>query len=315
VKIFSKTYQLFLLFTSLLCNQLCFAQYPVVAASVDRSEILIGEQMKLSVEAKFATNDYTVDWPVMPDSFAHFEVVDKSKIDSVYAEGKLNAIKQIFTITSFDSGKWLIPSLKINITPVGKAASLVLYTDSFPVIVAFSVSDTTTQLRDIKPIREVEPENLLWYWVVGAVLLLALIGLIIWYFNKNKKKPAEIFKAKLSPYDEAIEELNGLKKINLSNPESLKIFHTRLTDIFRRYLSRKTNQLHMNKTTGDILVLLNETALQKTEVSKAAYSLRCSDAVKFAKYQPDITESNESLQSVKQVIDATEKLTIQPNSI
>ena len=314
MKILSKTYQLFLLFTCLLCSKLCFAQYPGVAASVDRSEILIGEQMKFSVEAKFANNDYTVDWPVLPDSFAHFEIVNKSKIDSVYAEGKLSAIKQIFTITSFDSGKWQVPSLKINITPVGKKESMVLYTDSFPVIVSFSVSDTTSQLRDIKPIREAKPENLLWYWIIGAVLLLTLIGLIVWYFNKNKKKPAEIFKAKLSPYDEAMEELKALKKIDLSSPESLKLFHTKLTDIFKRYLSRKTNQLHMNKTTGDILVLLNETGLQKTEVSKTAYCLRCSDAVKFAKYQPDNTESYESLQSITQVIEATEKLTIQPNS-
>lgn len=279
---------------------------------MDRSEILIGEQMKLFVEATFTNDDYTVDWPVLPDSFEHFELIEKSKLDSVYAEGKLSAIKQIFTITSFDSGKWQVPSLKINIAPVGKAASAVLYTDSFPVTVSFSVSDTTSQLRDIKPIREAKPENLLWYWVIGAVLLLVLIGLIIWYFNKNKKKPAEIFKAKLSPYDEAMEELQGLKKINLSNPESLRIFHTKLTDIFKRYLSRKTNQLHLNKTTGDILVLLNETGLQKTAVSKAAYSLRCSDAVKFAKYQPDNNESNECLQSIKQVIDATEKLTVQP---
>jgi hypothetical protein len=314
VKILSKTYQLFLLFISLLCSQLCFAQYPVVAATVDRSEILIGEQMKLSVEAKFTNNDYTVEWPLLPDSFAHFEMVDRGKVDSVYADGKLSTIKQIFTITSFDSGKWLVPSLKISITPIGKKEPAVLYTDSFPVTVSYSVSDTTSQLRDIKPIREAKPENLFWYWVVGAVLLLVLIGLIVWYFNKTKKKPAEIFKAKLSPYDEAMEELQALKKINLSNPESLKIFHTKLTDIFRRYLSRKTNQLHTNKTTGDILMLLNESGLQKPEVSKAANSLRCSDAVKFAKYQPDNTESYECLLSITQVIEATEKLTIQPNS-
>lgn len=314
MKILSKIYQLFLLFTSLLCSKLCVAQYPVVAASVDRSEILIGEQMKFSVEAKFTNNDYTVEWPVLPDSFAHFEMVEKSKVDSVYEGGKLSTIKQIFIITSFDSGKWQVPSLKINIAPVGKKESMVLYTDSFPVTVSFSVSDTTNQLRDIKPIREAKPENLFWYWVIGGVLLLALIGLIIWYFNKNKKRPAEIFKAKLSPYDEAMEELKALKKVNLYNPELLKVFHIKLTDIFRRYLSRKTNQLHTNKTTGDILVLLNETGLQKSEVSKAAQSLRCSDAVKFAKYQPDNTESYECLQSITQVIEATEKLTLQTNN-
>jgi cbb3-type cytochrome oxidase subunit 3 len=298
----------------LFCSNYCFAQYPVVTASIDRTEILIGEQFKLSVEAKVANDDYKLSWPVLPDSFQHFEIVDKSKIDSVYAEGKLSSIKQIFTVTSFDSGKWLVPSLKINITPVAKAAPMVLYTDSLPITVSFSVSDTTNQLRDIKPIRQVNPENLIWYWIAGAVLLLILIGLIIWYFNKKKKKPADIFKAKLSPYDEAMQELQELKKTNLSGPAEVKLYHTKLTDIFKRYLSRKANQFHLNKTTGDILVWLNDTGLQKTEVSKAAYSLRCSDAVKFAKYQPDRAESNESLQSIKEVIEATEKLTIQPNN-
>jgi hypothetical protein len=278
---------------------------------VDRNQILIGEQIKLSVEAKLTTTDYLIEFPVLPDSFEHFELVGKTKIDSVYAEGKLSELKQIFTITSFDSGKWLIPSLKVNIIPAGKATSLVLYTDSFPVTVSFSVSDTTGQLKDIKPIKEVQTQNLFWYWVVGAVLLLVLIALLVWYFKNRKEKPADIFKSKLSPYDEAMQELDELKKIPLSGESATKIFHTKLTDIFKRYLSRKSNVLHLNKTTGDILVLLSDTGLAKSVISNAASSLRCSDAVKFAKYQPGINESYETLLSIKEIIDSIEKLTIQ----
>ena len=81
----------------------------MVAASVDRSEILIGEQMKFSVEAKFTSNDYNIEWPVLPDSFAHFEMVDRSKVDSVYAEGRLSAIKQILPlpVLILENGKCL----------------------------------------------------------------------------------------------------------------------------------------------------------------------------------------------------------------
>jgi len=312
VKILSKTYHTILLLTIILCSKVSLAQYPIVTATIDRNQILIGEQIKLTVEAKFTTNDYSVEFPVLPDSFEHFELVDKTKIDSVYAEGKLNELKQIFTITSFDSGKWLVPSLKVNIIPAGKATSMVLYTDSFPVTVSFSVSDTTSQLKDIKPIKTVEIQNLFWYWVAGAVLLLILVALLTWYFYKRKKKPADIFKAKLSPYDEALQELEELKKMPLSDIAATKIFHTKLTDIFKRYLSRKSNVMHLNKTTGDILVLLSDMGLAKSAISNAASSLRCSDAVKFAKYQPGINESNETLLSIKQIIEAAEKLTIQP---
>ena len=53
--------------------QLLNAQ-PVLKTSVDKSEILIGDQFKLTIEAIFSPEDYTINWPVVPDSLQHFEV-------------------------------------------------------------------------------------------------------------------------------------------------------------------------------------------------------------------------------------------------
>lgn len=299
---------MFLLFF-LTAGKICIAQYPVVKASIDKNEILIGEQIKLSVEAKLAQGNFQASLPVLPDSMEHFEIVNKTKADSVYSNGQLSAIRQVFTITSFDSGKWVIPPVKMNFKPAGNGAPLSFYTDSFPVSVSFSLSDTTSQLKDIKPIREAEKVSYFWYWVAAGILLLILIGLLIWFYRnwKKNKSTSSVFEARLSPFEEAMQELNNLKKINTTSPEEIKLYHTKLSDILKRYLSRKDKIMHLNKTTGDILMLLSGRDLDKTIISDAASALRCGDAVKFAKYIPSADENEQSLQSIKKVISVTEE--------
>ena len=82
---------------------LSYAQ-PGIKTFTDKNEILIGEQLKLRVEADFVPGAYNLRWLSLPDSIPHFEVLDRSKIDSVYTNSRLSGISQTFTITSFDSG-------------------------------------------------------------------------------------------------------------------------------------------------------------------------------------------------------------------
>ena len=294
---------LLLLMAGMLAGNICLAQFPVVKAAVDKSEILIGEQIKLRVEANFSNGGYKPVLPMFPDSAAHFEVLDKSKIDSVFTDGQLTAIIQNFTITSFDSGKWVLPPVKINFSPTGNNSAIAVYTDSLPITVSFSLSDTSSALKDIKPIKEAATITTIWYWIGAGLLLLSLIIFLIWFYRHWKKSKANvIFKAKLSPYDEAMQELQNLNKYNLSMPEEIKIYHSKLSEILKRYLSRKDNILYLNKTTGDVLLLINQRIADKELFTKLASSLRCGDAVKFAKFIPEENESRDCMQPVKELI-------------
>ncbi len=283
---------------------------PLVKTSVDKSEILIGGQFKLTIEASLLPEAYKINWPVIPDSFPHFEVISRSRMDSLYSDNRLSGLVQTLTLTSFDSGKWVLPSFLINMVPVKDGTTYNYFTDSVPVTVSFSTSDTTNQLRDIKPIREVETFNPMWYWIGAGVLLVALIIFLIWFYRYWKKNKGPIpFQTKTSPYDEAMKELENLKAYNLSGPEEIKIVHTRLGEILKRYLSRRQNNNYLNKTTGDILILLRDQYLDKDMPAKAAASLRCGDAVKFAKYSPPSYESEECMQSIKEVIQTIQQPT------
>ena len=276
---------------------------PVLKTSVDQREILIGDQFRLKVELAGIEEGYKIKLPSIPDSIQHFEIVSRSKIDSIYSNSRLNSVSQTFTFTSFDSGKWVLPSFLVNVDPVKDDTTYNFFTDSVPVTVSFSVSDTTSQLKDIKPIREADTFNPIWYWVGAGVLLLALVISLIWFYRYWKRNKVDVpFKSKVSPYDEAMKELAGLKGYDLTVPEEIRKLHIKLSDILKRYLSRRQNSSYLNKTTSDILILLNDQSLDKEMLGKASASLRCSDAVKFARYLPPVSESEECMSAVKDVI-------------
>ena len=279
-----------------------FAQAPSVKTDIDKTDILIGEQIQYKVRATIPTGSYRVHWFKVPDSVAHFEVVDRGRIDSL-SENNNTVIEQTITFTSFDSGRWNTPSFVINVDPLNSNVKTNLYTDSIAVNVGYSPADSTNQLRDIKPIMEVTIKNYFWYYVAGGVLLLLIIAILLWsYFKNRKKDPVTAFTGKLTPYEEALQSLEKLKQLNLQNPQDIKQYHARLAEIFKWFISRKQRASIMNKTTGDTLVHLSTNNLPADKITNAATALRCGDAVKFAKYLPTAIESEECLGKIKDTI-------------
>lgn len=295
----------------------CFAFFlsyaqPVIKTTADKDEILIGQQFKLKIEANFSGDDFFIKWVAVPDSMQHFELIEKTKIDSIFINQKLSGLSQTFTFTSFDSGKWKVPSFNIFFTGQKSDSTLKFSTDSLPMTVAFSLADTTKALKDIKAIRQVEVANNIWYWVIGIVLLILIILTIIWFYRRKKITTDKILPAStLSPYQEALESLNKLNSLNLSLPKEVQQYHIRLIEIFRVYLSRKHQTNYLNKTTGDILMAVKDQYPQTEITTKAATALRFSDAVKFAKFIPAAQDSSNNKQLIKDSIDLIESPAVQ----
>ncbi len=279
---------------------------PSLKTTIDKSEILIGGQVHLKISVTLPRQDYFIKW-LEADSLQHFDIVAKSKIDSVFSGGHLSGLSQTLVLTSFDSGQWAIPAFSIDLNPSAGDTTYNLYTDSFLVKVAYQ-ADTTKALRDIKTIRGVEDETPWWYWAAGALGLLALLLIVYYLYRRNKKTMKPLAATSLPPYQKAMNELEQLKSISLSSPSSVKQYHSKLPEILKQYLTGTQGVNYESSTTGELLILLNQKNIDKTILSKTAAALRCSDAVKFAKYLPSQAESEESLQSVKQVIELIERI-------
>jgi hypothetical protein len=288
------------------------AQAPSIKTTVDKNNILIGEQFHYKVSTSMPDNTYRLSWFNMPDTLGHFQVVRENKIDSTYRNGNINFSQDII-ITSFDSGRQVIPPLVLNMGTLQGDSLFNLVTDSIPIQVSYSPMDSVATFHDIKAIIEVKKEWVWWWWaILGAavILLFFWIRFLIKFFKK--KKEPDIFKSKLSPYDEAMQSLNDLDKEQLlqkDEPDNyrVKAYHTRLTDIFKHYISRKTKTYKMHLTSDEMLMELNEYNLDKEQLSSFANCIRMSNAVKFAKYIPAQYESETCLQQTRDMITGINK--------
>jgi hypothetical protein len=279
-----------------------FSQTPSVKTTVDKTNILIGEQFHYKVSTSMPDNTYRLSWFTLLDTLAHFKIVQQNKIDSTFPSGNLN-FSQDITLTSFDSGKQVIPPLILNIETLQGDSSFNLVTDSIPIRVSYTPIDSVATFHDIKSIIEVKKDWEWWWW---AILAVALFLLFFWTrflikFFKKKNTP-ELFKSKLTPYDEAMQLLAELEKEQLLQKNEVKQYHTRLTEIFKRYISRKTKTYKMHLTSDEILMEFNEYDLHKEQLFAFANCLRMSNAVKFAKYIPPQSESEKCLLQTKDMI-------------
>ncbi|HEY9340015.1 MAG TPA: hypothetical protein VIQ23_00460 [Hanamia sp.] len=290
---------------SLFFVQNIFAQLPEIKSSVDKNDILIGQQLHYRVETSMPDNTYRLTWFSVPDSFGKFEVITKNKIDSGMANGNLN-FAQTLVLTNFDSGRRVIPPLALKLETLDGDSSFTMFTDSIAVNVLYSPLDSIQPFHDIKPIMEVKKE---WAWWVWALLGLAIVLLIVWIiflvkFLRKKKGVTELFSSKLSPYEEALQSLSALEKEQLIEMHKEKKFHSRLTEIFKRYLSRKTNLNKLHLTSDEILIELSEYDLPKQTVTEFANCLRMGNAVKFAQYVPPAYENEKCFSQTKEIITA-----------
>ncbi len=250
-----------------------------VKASVDRDKILIGEPIKLTLQAYTPLGE-NITWFKL-DSIPGFDFIEKGKLDTVENVDN-KRLEQQLVITSFDSGTVILPPLEIAV------GDRTYFTDSLAIDVAYINFDPAEEYRDIKAIEEVEGGTTSWLpWITGAGILLVLLALA-WYFRKKKtSSPSTASKvSRLPPYEEAMEALGKLKVYDFTQPGATKNFYTALNDILRIFVQRRLQVSSLEKTNDELILQLKQVGMNKDKFSAMAQTLRTSDFVKFARYQP-----------------------------
>lgn len=314
-----KSIFLIVLLGYVLCPFRSFAQnYIDVRAQADTDKIRIGEQLKLELSATVDMNklkeaDLQLAFPSLPDSFAHWEVVDRSKVDTS-GSAREQLFRQVLTLTSFDSGHWEIPSLKFELqAPAGAVDSA--FTNPVGIDVDNVPVDTTKAFKPIKGVRTV-PTNL-WesildflkeYWpfiVSGLVLLGLIIGWIIYMRNRPAKAPAPPPVPLEAPFDRALRQLKELAAEKVWQQGQVKEYYTRLTDILRNYFEEQFGIAALEQTTAELLQNIKPVTILNQQREKLRGLLSLADLAKFAKLQPTPEEHEDSLQKALEIVEWT----------
>lgn len=288
-----KPYVLFFTFT-FWCLQLVAQQAGTVAARVDKTSILIGEPLQLTLEATFSKPHVLTFFQL--DSLLHFEILSRSKIDT-QSRNNQTTLKQTLTLTSWDSGAWQVPALSL-------AGVKNIRTKPIAVAVTFTPMPPNQEYHDIKDIIGVpKPARTTWYWyVIGAALLL-LLGLLL-FPKKKRDAAAETAVMKEGAYKQALKNLEALQsKAGLDD----KSYFTELILILRTYLQQRKGIHSFQQTTDDLSRQLQQLKLPNEDLKKLVQTLQLSDFVKFARYTVSEKERSEAWSEIRKSIMAIEQ--------
>lgn len=289
-----------------------FAQKTTVRATIQPSDILIGEQAIISVEA-IAPKGRNIQFQVYPDTLIKgIEVLDMLKIDTTNTE--VMTLTQRYVVTSFDSTLYHIPHMMVidgtdtlltndfglKVSAPQLSDSTLAYLEKLKNNETDSIDFVKLQLNDIKDIQS-QPFVLMDFLEdllipLLGVLLLAIIGLVV-YFILRKKKMGYYFKPKieLPPHVTALQKLDKLKASKIWQRGQEKEYYTELTDILRGYIDRRFGIDAPEMISEDIISAVHLATDTRSATDGLAQILRLADMVKFAKYVPFTDENDLSL--------------------
>jgi len=253
------------------------AQQPVKTV-VDRSEILMGEEVKLGITVDAAAADLII-FPEQ-QKFGAMEVIESYPVDTIRNNDRFQLFKQ-YGITQWDSGDYYVPRLNII------KNDLKILSDSILVKVREVQVDTAKQkMFDIKPAIEIpdtRPADWSWLW---WLLLLIPIGLIIYLLTRKREE--KTYEETLQPYEWTRYRLSKLDDKQLIENKRSKEYYTELTYIIRKYIDSKVYGHALESTTGQLLgelkTVMAERGMNITSTTETRLKeiLERADLVKFA---------------------------------
>lgn len=283
-----------------------FAQVKVTAA-LDNSKVLIGDQIKLLVEANYPSDHQItdVDLSVLDSIFAEgipeegapdpgmLEVLRQTEWETLENGGYTTYRKNIFLI-SWLKGVYYIPQIRFTIQHRGNTTTRT--TNKLTLLVSSPISEAdpaavdTTQITPIKQIVQEEWQFSdflpILYLFGGAILFLLLIVFIIRAILKRTAAPPPIEIVKRPAHEIALYKLEALKHKGLWQSGEVKAYQSQLTYISREYIENRYDIPALESTTGEILSALKKVDFPSQFVQKMREMLQLADMVKFAKANP-----------------------------
>ncbi len=257
-----------------------------INTEIDTTHIKIGEPIQYKLTVPINSKD-NIQLPQHKDTLSfHIEILDQ-KTDTII-EGEKKKLVQHLSITSFDSGEFLIRSFPVVIN------GDTILSRSFQI----KVDDVEIDSANLSgfPIKPIMEDEYTWkdywdkYWVyvvAGALVFIALLIVAILFLRDKKRRDEKQYIIK-TPYEEAIESLKNIDRKKYLEKGQVYPFYSELSYTLRRYVGRVYNFSSLELLSDDLVDYFRKsTDLEKEDLEKLRQFLYDSDLVKFAKSEPD----------------------------
>ncbi|MBD5214005.1 MAG: hypothetical protein HDS75_04185 [Bacteroidales bacterium] len=279
----------YILLSAAACGAFYAAANNSITSTIESSVAVMGSYVNLQIQAVEPQGSQseilrlTDMWPkeveLRPDSTTSVKEIGNG----------LQEVTRTYKLQSFDSGVYVIPPF-IHIVGADTAISNTITLKINPIDVS--------HMEDIHPMATVMSAGSKWYdflpdwltdnwkWLLAGIILLAA-GIVTVLILTNRLKVPFLPEKKVEPpYDQAKRLLAMLKEEHLWEKGHDKEYYSELTDILRRYISRRYDVNALEMTSSQLLKHLAEIPEIAAELPNVKAVLDTADFVKFAKMQP-----------------------------
>lgn len=287
-----------------------------IKAKLDSASLLMGKQTSMQIEIVQDKGQSGYIPITEGDTLTrNVEIVGWRYSDTTDLGNNREQIDRELILQSFDSGLYTLPPiLYISGKDTARTGKLTLK------VIPVSV-DSLETIHDYKPVQapnmkwtDYLPDFITDYWWIYLIVILLIAAGTLMYIRKKQGKsllpPLIPKKVVLPPYEEAVTALKNLKTSQLMHSGQDKEYYTQLTNILRRYISRRFSVAAMENTSKEILSMLNQDEIRPVR-DKLQSVFEIADYVKFAKMQPSSAENENSYRYTLDFIEGTKPVEVQ----
>ncbi len=141
--------------------------------------------------------------------------------------------------------------------------------------------------------------------VLGALLLAGLLFFLIrnWLKKRKGTKDIETFAVCLSPFEEAVKELESLSQKPMDDP---RLFYYDLTFVLRQYMGRSFQMNAVEMTSEEFIREMGRLNLEKEVKKEISYFQTLSDPFKYAGVLAETSRVKKDIDLVREVISKIE---------
>jgi hypothetical protein len=182
---------------------------------------------------------------------------------------------------------------------------------NFEVQSLLQLEENASDIKDIKPIANIQAPWTHYIWKTLAILCLLVLGYFLWKQWKKKSTPKSEPDFALTAEEKAMEELNELQSHEWMKLGRIRDHFFELSEIFRRYLENRYDFPAQEWTTEEITThFKNFSDLNESQKLQTRTLLIEIDKVKFAKAQAH----NDPIDSVIRFIKEASPVLVLPDS-
>ncbi len=272
-----------------------------ITARVDRSEITVGDRLVYTIEVEFPEEGH-LELPSILGNLGAFEVKEYEASDPVAKDGATRQTWR-FTLSTYTLGEFTLPPQRVDYVEPGGKLRTTHFTQPIEISVKRTSPEDAKDIADIADLADI-PQPAPWGLIALGALLAAGLGAWAW---KNRRNAGGVKDSapRLPPYEEALSRLEELSKVHWVRQNQTRELCFALSEVLRRYVSRRYSVNSLEATTEEFLLLAAGLPVDDERRLWIEDFCRRTDLVKFANFSLLEKEANQIVRELRGFLDAT----------